>query len=1327
MPLHPQRLFAHRDRGFPPSVSVDRGRAVVTFRFRGLVGRTRPFLVTSAFYRRVLRDTNVPVTSPLHRHVFRDTAVVHTNRTAGDSAGASDRTMRRVRRELRNFAASERRPPIPRTGNVRDLLRQLALPTNELTFDHRAPGAPSGLQLLNAVAPLALGHRLLLTVESDSGPDVYYTLTERNLSQLRSALTPTAVIGRRDFGSDAALVRALVRNPLRTTVSQVNHGRRLQNGRGAPATRPEGMFFRWNLHDDADPLLKQTCARLGIFTRAGQTEAYALRPERAVENCLIRALREAGLPLQQLTQLQIYCRNRVIPICSLPKLAHGLDIFIEVYQAEPNRDTTWRRKRTYGRPDRPKYVIACMDKHFFAVFDSPFTSFAIRHYKELHPAGEAPVKDWNLVTARKKSGRWEIHRKRKRTVDTYQLVRHLLAQKATLLKPLEFDAELCSTAFYDKVIELKTLDYRAEACIKPVLRPGPKLDEEKQAEYTEDLRRVFKTREMDDLELIDKWWRYCSKDMMARFRSSGAEWTNGLRELQSRLPARCFYDFETYSAAPDPDPAGDKRRRGTIHTPFMVSAHVEGHGLVTFTGPDCARQLLEKLAYLRTYSKRRGGYLMIAHNAAYDFRFMAEHVYVQTYNPFGGFLGATARYYPRTGANQHLNLTFKCSYKVVPMSIARFGECFALDTEKEVMPYGLCGADTLARRWVPVEDAREHLHRAGDYEQLVANVARWGLGREGPTGVTEFDLLAYSRKYCELDVEVLRRGYLTFRGWMLEAFDLDIDVVLTVPGLAYKMQVQRGVFENVAQVGNIPRHFLQQFVCGGRVMVGHSERRHVNPSLSLKWATLAIRCAQGRSVAVLAQAEAFADAECRGRVEPRDVAAAIAKWPNAPRRREAPEWRRGRWRLPEPDPVSDYDCTSLYPTAMKRLTDDLGGYLQGQPKVIGPGQLNMAFLRSVDGYFVEVVCLKVGVAREFPLINHRATPQSARLYRNDLVGKTLFLDRIGLEDAVKYQKLEFRLVRGYYFDEGRNPKIGEVICEMFNARLEKKRAGNPIQVIYKLLMNAGYGRLLLKPIETTQDVYSKKAYLNQLSFNYNAIKSVQQIPGGKYLVSKWQPINRHFNACHCGVEVLSMSKRVMHEVMTLAEDRGMSIHYSDTDSLHIFKRHLPELERVYKELHGRDLKGKSLGQFHGDFDIHEPLLDSDGRQMGDGPAIKCSEITAVESLFLGKKAYLDKLRGVRKDDGSVVTGYHLRMKGVPNKAIWHRLHTRPSGAPETEPATFRSPVALYRHLFDGHEVSFDLTCSGTKPSFDMTKGFAIYDRPEFVRRVSFREGEARVI
>jgi hypothetical protein len=77
-------------------------------------------------------------------------------------------------------------------------------------------------------------------------------------------------------------------------------------------------------------------------------------------------------------------------------------------------------------------------------------------------------------------------------------------------------------------------------------------------------------------------------------------------------------------------------------------------------------------------------------------------------------------------------------------------------------------------------------------------------------------------------------------------------------------------------------------------------------------------------------------------------------------------------------------------------------------------------------------------------------------------GEVVYLGKTALEDAIKYQNIEYEIINGYYFNEGFNTSINSIITEIFNRRATLKREGNPAELIFKLLMNASYGKLLQK-------------------------------------------------------------------------------------------------------------------------------------------------------------------------------------------------------------------------------------------------------------------------
>jgi hypothetical protein len=377
--------------------------------------------------------------------------------------------------------------------------------------------------------------------------------------------------------------------------------------------------------------------------------------------------------------------------------------------------------------------------------------------------------------------------------------------------------------------------------------------------------------------------------------------------------------------------------------------------------------------------------------------------------------------------------------------------------------------------------------------------------------------------------------------------------------------------------------------------------------------------------------------------------------------------------------LDDFDAVNLYPSAMKRL----GGFLLGTPKVLE--DLSYDFLSKQDGYFVEIRINHVNKSYAFPLMSE-IDKKGVRNFTNDMEGKTMFVDKITLEDLIMFHHITFDVLRGYYYNEGRNYKLGEVIEYLFKERAKEKKNKNPIEGVYKLLMNSAYGKSLLKPIETENKYLPIEEAENYVSKHFNHIQSFTKLADDKTIqVKEYVTVDEHFNNVSCGVEVLAMSKRIMNEVMCLAEDMGIMIYYQDTDSMHIECDKVKLLADTYKLKYGRELIGDYMGQFHSDFKI------------GD---LKC-HVYSSESYFLGKKCYIDHLHGSGKY--TYESDYHIRMKGVSNEAILLK----------------GNPMETYKRLYEGDSITFDLTCAGDHPCFEHTKDYEIITRMQFDRAIKF--------
>jgi len=376
--------------------------------------------------------------------------------------------------------------------------------------------------------------------------------------------------------------------------------------------------------------------------------------------------------------------------------------------------------------------------------------------------------------------------------------------------------------------------------------------------------------------------------------------------------------------------------------------------------------------------------------------------------------------------------------------------------------------------------------------------------------------------------------------------------------------------------------------------------------------------------------------------------------------------------------VDDFDAVSLYPSAMERI-GEIGGYLKGKPKIIT--NLSYDFLKQQDGYFVEILITEVNKHYKFPIMSKIG---EVREFTNDMVNQIIVVDKFTLEDLIKFHKISFKIIKGYYYDEGRNIKIGKVIRYLFNKRKEEKKNKNPVEQIFKLIMNSAYGKTLLKPFDT-ESKYIKD--LNEHTSKYfNHIKQITPLFNGTFKVDHYKSINEHFNNCFIGVEVLSMSKRIMNEVMCLAEDNGLNMYYQDTDSIHIDSKSVSVLAQKFKEEHNRELIGNDMGQFHTDF--QSDTLKGD--------------LVSIESIYLGKKCYIDKL-----SDGTGID-YHIRMKGVPTQSIEYY-------AKQNNMSVFE----IYEDLLAGKPITFDLACGGTKCCFEFQDDLTIKSLYKFEREIRF--------
>jgi hypothetical protein len=381
------------------------------------------------------------------------------------------------------------------------------------------------------------------------------------------------------------------------------------------------------------------------------------------------------------------------------------------------------------------------------------------------------------------------------------------------------------------------------------------------------------------------------------------------------------------------------------------------------------------------------------------------------------------------GGKRVVRVVVSDSYKYIPHKLSEFTKMFGLKgVRKEVMWHSLMTTQRLREHGGVVtlkelKECQECLRSPGDLEVLLANMREWGceLGRG------RYDMLKYSSKYCELDVKVLKMGWAVFSKTVGVSLHLNAFQKMAIAGLGDSFMRDRGCYGETKELGGQMREYHASASVGGRVQCANNEASQFDPHRGRLYEDiLSDLCA------------------IRGMLKP---GVELTK---------AHEILLSNF-------MCDLDAVSLYPSAMKRL-GKLGGFLKGSPKVLTPEECNREFLSRCDGF---TVTIKVhSVARKYSIRLARLTNEEGGCdWTNDLEDKELEVDRFTLEDLEKHMGVKYTILRGVYYNEGRNPNIKDTIRYMFDERRKLKAAGSPQQAIWKLAMNASYGKNGQKPQE----------------------------------------------------------------------------------------------------------------------------------------------------------------------------------------------------------------------------------------------------------------------
>ena len=143
--------------------------------------------------------------------------------------------------------------------------------------------------------------------------------------------------------------------------------------------------------------------------------------------------------------------------------------------------------------------------------------------------------------------------------------------------------------------------------------------------------------------------------------------------------------------------------------------------------------------------------------------------------------------------------------------------------------------------------------------------------------------------------------------------------------------------------------------------------------------------------------------------------------------------------------MNDLDATSLYPSAMDRLTNEKMGIPKGKAK-----RINGEY-KDKDYYIIKIKITKINKQQKNPFIAIRT--KDGIDYVNKINEPTIvYVDKITLEDYIKFHEIEYEFLDGVYWNEGFNPKLGVLVRELFEERKRYKKYGaDVLQNMIKLL------------------------------------------------------------------------------------------------------------------------------------------------------------------------------------------------------------------------------------------------------------------------------------
>ena len=721
------------------------------------------------------------------------------------------------------------------------------------------------------------------------------------------------------------------------------------------------------------------------------------------------------------------------------------------------------------------------------------------------------------------------------------------------------------------------------------------------------------------------------------------------------------------------------------HIPYLMCIDDnEGTRKRYFWGENCVRNCLNELSYLRNSNKKT---IMKFQNLGFDITQIRD-VLLRVHDSIEPSKSKVYRlngvFNPEGKKKKSFPIIFADQYPQIPMKLDNYKISFDLEKGK-----------TKGFRhdfYAKIKNMNKEYLTAPHscYNELIKIFEKKYIKESVDGKMLLIDFKACAIDYCQQDVETQRLGWNKMWKQVNDELGMDYNRYMTISNLSKGYCLKEGCYNNVYEIRGKTALFIRKCVIGGRTMISLHDKdtpgiRILNEregdedqnGFDFDYEDETIYPEKYINDVFIFHDKGEFDITLNENKNKKEIKfirgeAILENFNNYNHKSPRPKLEKDE----KDEKLVCLDVNSLYPEAIVSLN----GYPKGKPKNIPIEDLkNKKFIEYADEYYLKILIKKVKNKLHFPSLT-KTGENGERLWINDMENEEIYVDRISLEELIKHHGIEFEVKTGIMFNEGYNNKIGKVIKKLYDLRTKYKKEKNPVQLLYKLMLNTAYGKTIQKPKDSriiwrSNKVTSEKKLIRTFG------ESIQYISTSKHCNMFKAKIRigilNHWAMPHCGCLVLSQSKRIMNKFLVEFENHS---YYTDTDSIFITETGYNIIKEKYPEILGNE-----LGQLK-----EENHLDG-------------NLVRITKAMFLAAKTYW-----VREENEKGETYDKFVMKGIPQSSIEKVLNQKFNGNAET---------MFYALIKRKNGVLFDLLDGGDKVRMDFSTINAVINLDKFNRRI----------